>query len=165
MEWKDCLTHILCGLKTPSVAELRRALQQLDCSEDDLRPYVTEPAAGRSYGRNVLFRTADVEAIVVHIPPGAATAIHDHGESVGCALVVEGRLHNALYRSVGYGMACEEGSIIAQTGSFIIAPKGQIHQMRNLDGERFVSLHLYAPPLTRMRQYVPAEEAVLDYVI
>jgi cysteine dioxygenase len=165
MEWKQRLEIVLSELKMPSVADLRRALQQLDCTEADLRPFVTEPAAGRSYGRNVLYRTPDVEAIVVHIPSGAATTIHDHGESVGCALVVEGRLHNAMYRSAGYGMASEQGSIVAEAGDFIVALKGQIHQMRNEGGERFVSLHLYAPPLTGMRQYVPADEAVLDYVI
>jgi cysteine dioxygenase len=117
------------------------------------------------YGRNVIYRSSDVEAIVIHLPAGGRTSIHNHGESIGCAQVVEGRLTNVVYRSKGFGMVRETGKIDVRTGFFFAAPYGQIHRLSNDAGERAVSLHLYSPPLRGMRTYRPEEEVSLDFVI
>ncbi|KIL41564.1 hypothetical protein SD70_06815 [Gordoniibacillus kamchatkensis] len=165
MQWLNRLQKELDALRAPTAAELFAALQAAPCTKEDLAAFVTEPEAGRAYGRNVLYRSNHVEAIVVHLPPGAATSVHDHGDSVGCAKVVEGELCNAIYRKSDYGMAAETGAVTVAAGKHVFAPHGQIHQMRSSGNGRTVSLHLYAPPIAGMKIYVPEELAVLDYVI
>lgn len=164
----DILQKLACSLdrlQAPTIAEMREALREVNCGQEDIRELTVDPVPGMEYGRNVLYRTSEVEAILVHLPSGARTAIHDHGDSVGCAYVVDGEISNVIYRSNGFGMASESAALKTRAGGYITAPHGQIHQMRNEDASRAVTLHLYAPPLQGMRKYRPESEAVLDFVI
>lgn len=165
MDFMHRLVSELEQLQAPTVAELLAALRNADCGPEDISHYVVDPIPSMAYGRNVLYRSDDVEAIVIHLPAGARTSIHNHGDSIGCAQLIEGTLSNVLYRSKGFGMASEAGTLDVLTGSCFAAPHGQIHQMRNEGDDRVVTLHLYAPPLHGMRTYRPEEEIVLDYVI
>jgi cysteine dioxygenase len=165
MNFMQRLAAELDRLQAPAASELLAALRHADCHPKEIGLYALDPIPGMSYGRNVVYRSNDVEAIVIHLPAGARTSIHNHGDSIGCAQVVEGRLSNVVYRAKGFGMACETGKIDVRTGSFFAAPHGQIHQLRNDGEERAVSLHLYAPPLRGMRTYRPEEKVSLDFVI
>lgn len=165
MKWIQRLETELEKLQAPTVAELRSALSAAGCTKEDIAPYVTEPADGRAYGRNVLYRSEHVEAVAIHLPPGTATAVHDHGDSIGCAAILEGSLRNDIYRKTDYGMAVDAGAVTVMSGRHLVAPHGQVHRMRNDNSERMVSLHLYAPPLAGVRCYMPEDDALLDYVI
>ncbi|MFC0214841.1 cysteine dioxygenase family protein [Paenibacillus chartarius] len=165
MNTLESLMNRLERLQSPTVSELQGILRQVRLSPGDIECFVAQPENGRSYGRQVIFRNAELEAIVIHLPALSQTSIHDHGESIGCALVVEGKLTNQLYTTAGYGMVHPAGSYEVTSGSCMLAPYGQIHEMLNRTDERMISLHVYAPPLAGMKQYVPESSAVLDYVI
>ncbi|PYI55817.1 cysteine dioxygenase [Paenibacillus flagellatus] len=154
----------LSALHKPTLRELRETLSALLCTPEAIAPYVTEPD-GLPYGRNVLFRTEEAEAIVVHLPGHTETYIHDHGASFGCAQVVEGVLVNSIYRAVGENEAAFAAETRLSAGQFVLAPPGQVHRMSNPTEGRTVSLHVYAPPLSGARTYSPTDEYVLDYVI
>jgi cysteine dioxygenase len=49
------------------------------------------------YGRNDFYRNNELEMIVTNIPSYKGTATHDHGKSIGCAMVLEGQLLNSIY--------------------------------------------------------------------
>jgi cysteine dioxygenase len=164
MEFSQCVAKVCRELRQPSIQKMKQALLSIECTPERIAPYITEP--GRlPYGRNVIFRSEDVEAIVIHLPAGAETYIHDHGSSIGCGLVVAGEMINAMYRPEGYGMASSVKEVLIREGQCFYAPPGQIHQMKNAASDRLVSLHLYAPPLKNARTYRSADDHVLDYVI
>lgn len=158
------LSDMLSALKRPDVRELKVILSALDCTPELIAPYVSEPE-GLPYGRNVLFRSDEVEAIVVHLPARSETYIHDHGCSAGCSLVVEGIMLNTIYKADERGEAVYAAQFRVKEGQTLPAPKGQIHQMSNPGARRTVSLHLYSPPLSGAKTYTRAEQYVLDYVI
>lgn len=158
------LCDTLSSLKNPDVCELQEALAAIGCTPELVAPFVSEPEK-LPYGRNVLYRSDEVEAIVVHLPARGETYIHDHGGSAGCALVVEGMMRNTMFRIDERGEAVYVAEFRMREGQTILAPKGQIHQMSNPGAGRTVSLHLYSPPLSGTKTYKRAEHYVLDYVI
>jgi cysteine dioxygenase len=152
MEFLACVKEVLSKVKQPGYRELKEAIKLIGCTREKILPYVTEPDQF-SYGRNVIYRSDRVEAIVIHIPGMKQTPIHNHGNSIGCGQVVEGNLINQLYvlekddEPFGY-----EENRFAQ-GQFFFATKGQIHQMRNPSAERLITFHIYSPPLQDMKIY------------
>lgn len=163
MELLECIEQSFRDVNNPSPHELRAIMQQLNVSPDDVESLVEQPSH-LPYGRTVLFRSAEVEVILIHLPAGNATFIHDHGASEGCALVLEGRLTNRQYRIGPGGYVYETGAGVVERNQFLYAPKGQIHQMCNEGKERVVSLHAYTPAMKDAKVYCTYDQ-VLDYVI
>jgi len=143
--------------------ELRGKIVSLGLTAELAAPWIEEPDL-LPYGRKVVYQTEDVEVIVVHLPAGTETLIHDHGASIGCAYVLEGRLTNRVYRLSREGYAYEAGASVIEQGQFLYAPQGQIHQMCNTGPHRMVSFHVYAPKLSGSKSFYTYEQ-VLDYVI
>jgi cysteine dioxygenase len=106
-----------------------------------------------SYGRKVLFANDYLEVILVHLPAFTATRIHDHGQSIGAALVLEGQLTNTLYSQDESGSIHPYEEQCVEKDQLFIAAHNQIHQMINLKDKRTVSLHVYAPPLSGIQVY------------
>lgn len=143
--------------------ELRGKIVSLGLTAELAAPWIEEPRL-LPYGRKVVYQTEDVEVIVVHLPAGTETFIHDHGASIGCAYVLEGQLTNRVYRLSREGYAYEAGASVVEPGQFLYAPQGQIHQMCNTGPRRMVSFHVYAPKLSGSKSFYTYEQ-VLDYVI
>ncbi|NOU89806.1 cysteine dioxygenase [Paenibacillus sp. LMG 31460] len=157
------IEQTFCKLQEPSLEQLKAALQSLDNLLHEVPVYKTEPKH-LPYGRNVVYSTKDLEVIVIHIPASEATAIHNHGASIGSACLVKGTLVNTKYRldSEGYPVAQTDDYI--GSGEYFEAPCEQIHQLSNPFHEPAVSIHVYSPPLQGVTRYVPYSE-ILDYVI
>ncbi|MER0465890.1 cysteine dioxygenase family protein [Bacillus cabrialesii subsp. cabrialesii] len=148
MELYECIQDIFDGLKNPSVKDLAAALNQISNASKLSQPHIKEPDQ-HAYGRNAIFRNNELEVIVIHIPPHKETAVHDHGQSIGCAMVLEGKLLNSIYRSTGEHAELSH-SYFVKEGECLISTKGLIHKMSNPTSERMVSLHVYSPPLEDM---------------
>ncbi|HZG56864.1 cysteine dioxygenase family protein [Paenibacillus sp.] len=153
MELSDCIERQFSGASQWSEASIEEALRGIPELRELASPLATDPEAGHAYGRNVVYADERIEAIVVHLPPGAATAVHDHGRSVGCAIVLEGRMTNETYRVEASGKARRIETATHEAGQWMRSPAGVVHRMRNDGAERLVSLHVYAPPLRGMRRY------------
>lgn len=157
------IEQTFCNLQEPSLDQLSTALQSLSSLLCEVPAYKTEPGQ-LPYGRNVIYSTEHLEVIIIHIPPSAATAIHNHGASVGAACLVQGNIVNSKYQLDKYGYPVVENDDFIKTGDFFIAPQDQIHQLSNPFHEPAVSIHVYSPPLRDIHRYLPYSE-VLDYVI
>jgi cysteine dioxygenase len=163
MKLLETIEQAFRSVNNPAPHELRSIILKLELTPGKVAPYIEEPSS-LPYGRKLLHQSDHAEVILIHMPQGSQTFIHDHGASVGCALIVEGRMTNAVYRVDSYGYACESGDISLQEQQFLFAPRGQVHQMRNAGPSRMISFHVYAPRLTDTKTYRTYEQ-VLDYVI
>lgn len=161
MELHDCIHQLFGVLKSPSLKELTNSLKQFSNASKSIASYVKEPDQ-YEYGRNVIYRNNELEVIVIHIPPHKGTAIHDHGQSVGCAMVLEGQLLNFIYCL--NGRQCDlSASYAVSQGELLYSTKGLIHKMTNPSSERMVSLHVYAPPLDNMTVYEESVKEAANY--
>jgi len=152
MELSDCIAAQFEGVEEWSAESIGERLSGIPELEALVRPHVTEPD-GHAYGRNVVYADERMEAIVIHLPAGAATAVHDHGASIGCAVVAEGCMTNEIYRLGADGKVVLDEAHAVRGGERMPSPAGVIHRMRNDGASRLVSLHVYAPPLGGMTRY------------
>ncbi|MCZ8519239.1 cysteine dioxygenase [Paenibacillus caseinilyticus] len=163
MNWIQQVEKGLSGLSQASPKELRVLMQGLDLSLSRLEPYISEPHA-LPYGRTSIVRSEEAEAVLIHLPAGKETFIHDHGDAVGCMFLVQGMLVNRMFRLDSYGYPHQRGEAAVAEHSFFYAPKNQIHQLVNPGESRALSFHIYTPAPAKARTYLRYEE-VLDYVI
>jgi cysteine dioxygenase len=157
------IEQTFCKLQEPSLEQIKSALQSLNNLLHEVQDYKTEPVK-LPYGRNVIYSTKELEVIIIHIPASAATAIHNHGASVGAACLVQGNIVNSKFLLDTEGYPVVHSDDFIKTGDYFTAPKDQIHQLSNPFHEPAVSIHVYSPPLTDVNRYLPYSE-VLDYVI
>lgn len=154
MDFVSCLGRSLQNLRSPDVWRLRQTVEQLGCTRERIAPLVTNPQPPLDYGRNVVFRSDRFEAIVIHLPPGMETPIHDHGRSIGCIRVVGGTLENRVFTLSSQ----DSRPVLSSTGShqareYVLIGHGLIHAMCNTGEEPMISFHLYTPPLENTKQY------------
>jgi len=164
MKLLDCIHQQLGKLKNPTLKELGTALKQFPDLSDLIQPFITEPDQF-PYGRNVIYLNEHIEVLVINLPGHVETAIHDHGQSLGCAMVVEGKLLNSIYR-INENQIERAKAYVVQKGDFLISPQGLIHKMSNAHTERMISLHVYSPPLFNMSNYKEQQtnEILTDFV-
>jgi cysteine dioxygenase len=163
MKLLETIEQAFRHMTAPEPQQLRAAIASLELTPEKVGRYIQEPTF-LPYGRTVLYQTDALEVILVHLPPGSRTLIHDHGASIGCAYVLEGELTNAGYRLDSYGYAVECAAAVVGPQQFLYAPEGQVHQMRNESQQRMLSFHVYAPRMNNTQVYRTYEQ-VLDYVI
>ena len=106
----------------------------------------------RYYARLAL--TREHEAWLLTWVPGQGTDWHDHGGSAGAFTVVRGALTEEHAVLLG-----EDSAVVATTRELstgTLRPFGtrHIHKVTNTGLEPAVSIHVYAPALTRMNGYV-----------
>jgi len=101
----------------------------------------------------------DVDAWLIVWSPGAATGMHDHGDSQGIVRVLRGSL---LERYSVRGRTRERVRQL-RAGTTTFLARGHRHDVVNAGRAETVSLHVYAPGLTRMNFYSvpPASEPSL----
>jgi predicted metal-dependent enzyme (double-stranded beta helix superfamily) len=95
---------------------------------------------------------ADVNAWLIVWSPGAATGVHDHGASEGLVRVLRG----ALVERYWTPELDRERVRRLYAGTTTIFGADHRHDVQNALGEEAVSLHVYAPRLTRMDFYPPS---------
>jgi cysteine dioxygenase len=106
-----------------------------------------------AYARNFVCRTPQFELLVLCWEPGHVTTVHDHGGSLNFIRVHRGRLTSRLFERVdGGGLALASEETLVPAGSTSV-DRPQIHQLANTSGARLVTVHVYAPALTRLTVY------------
>ncbi len=86
--------------------------------------------------------------------PGQGTDWHDHGGSAGAFTVVRGALTEEHARPEPDGSASVAATRSLGTGSLRPFGARHVHRVTNTGLEPAVSIHVYAPALTRMNGYV-----------
>ncbi|WP_134685929.1 methyltransferase domain-containing protein [Brevibacillus migulae] len=159
MNFIDRLHKLFAPLVNPQEEQLKLALEALQANPSEVAPHLVEPDGCIPYGRNVLLRTDDVEVVLIHLPAGAKSLPHNHGDSFGCEIVVEGELTNLLYQTGDDGRLHDAGKEVYPSNSLVYVPKDQIHAIENATKKRVVTLNVYTPPLAACQQYAPEEPA------
>jgi mannose-6-phosphate isomerase-like protein (cupin superfamily) len=105
---------------------------------------------------------ADYEAWLLTWLPGQGTDWHDHGDSAGSFVVLQGRVSEQVATWTSPDTPPRPSGIITDLGSGDQRTFGRrhLHQVVNATGEPAVSLHVYAPRLTTMTTYAAADGAL-----
>lgn len=144
--------------RTLSTNEIENLLSGITIKKRDYQKFVCEQAD--TYSRQSVARSIFAELLVLTWLPGQYSPIHDHAASNCGIRVLEGKLHENLYRAVPdvNGGAMMVASRVWQPGLVGSSSLETIHKVTNNEREeRLVSLHLYSPPLSREEMKVYSE--------
>ncbi|TKH03360.1 hypothetical protein FC682_18345 [Peribacillus simplex] len=147
MDFLETIKGTFDNFPSYNEGKLIQAVQSLNLTVNEVSKYVTEPK-DLEYGRNVIYRSENVEVIVIHLPSMAKTLIHDHGLSIGCIFVVAGNFLNVLYKledEASYPIydQVEEFS----QNEILLVKEDTIHMMYNPTTSPVITFHIYTPPL------------------
>jgi mannose-6-phosphate isomerase-like protein (cupin superfamily) len=124
-------------------------LEDLACGVAAAEPYWRQHVVHDRFERQPvrLLATDLYEVWVIGWAQGQGVELHDHGESAGCLVVVEGELteevvHNGIKERVAL-----------PTGSVRDLPVGVVHEVSNRRAAPATSIHVYSPPLTLMNRF------------
>jgi len=126
--------------------DLNAALQNFSFNIDDYRKDLLFPE-DLPYGRNLLYQSSNFEAILMNWKPKNESNIHDHGNSFGCVVVLDGEVKNIVVNDQNKVVEISK----CTKGAFAEVPKGIYHQLQNKTDEFAVTLHFYAPPIIGMK--------------
>jgi quercetin dioxygenase-like cupin family protein len=99
------------------------------------------------YARHLVFKSANVEILVVCWRPGQGSPIHHHDTSEGLMIILDGEITNTSYPPDGCPV-----TTVWRPGDVGHTPVGTSHEVKNTSNLDVVSLHIYAPPLKRELQ-------------
>jgi hypothetical protein len=85
--------------------------------------------------------------------PQQGTPLHDHGDSAGAFAVVRGTLTERVAAAGRLGDAVRESTDELSGGRVRYFGPHYVHQVTNAGTDAAVSVHVYAPALTRMNTY------------
>lgn len=153
MNFIESIKQHFDSLQSYRQQDLTQAVQTLDLSPENIRPYITEPKQ-LEYGRNIIYHTKRIEVMVLHFPSLAKTLIHNHGISIGCIYVVQGSLQNNLYTldSVATKPTYNQVQQFTQ-GDLFSVDDDTIHMMQNPTLSSTITFHVYSPPLQGVKVY------------
>jgi predicted metal-dependent enzyme (double-stranded beta helix superfamily) len=139
------------GLATPELQALVRRLSH------QVHPLPTlalghDAEAGERNGMRILC-TPDYDVWLLRWPPGTRVTPHDHGDSAGAFVVVEGELIELRWHS-----SIPECRLVT-SGEAVAVARGVVHDVVATNRVAY-SIHAYSPPLEAMSFYdVPSPSA------
>lgn len=122
------------------------------------------PFDGHAHRRLVVHADERCEVVLVHLPPGAATPIHDHNDAAGYVHVASGMIINRIYRKnvCGTIALAEEQFIPKEHGCHL--PEGLIHAMHNPSHVDAYTVHIYSPPFGKANIYEDVPDYIAAYI-
>lgn len=132
--------------KEMKLVDLRRFISNVKPERSEIEPYVlfTE----ERYARNLIYKCADFECLVLCWRPGQRSPIHDHANSICAVYTLDGLLSADNYRKMSNGHIRADYSEDFKPGSVLTIQTAEIHQVSNLqDTTDLISLHFYLGPL------------------
>ncbi len=97
-----------------------------------------------NYARNLVFKTDNIEIILVCWLPGQGADVHGHGDSDAMTFILEGEMDHTTYYEDG---TSSTGTLKAGDLEYI-SPK-TTHSVKNNSNKKLVTLHIYSPPLSK----------------
>jgi cysteine dioxygenase len=143
-----------------SPAKMQDILTRLTISAEEIEDY--RCFSEQRYARNLFYKTAQFEVMVMCWNSGQRSSIHDHAGSLGGLKIFHGSLTESLFDKGANGMIRSLTSGDYEPGAIRVEETSLIHQISNLQGNdgQAISLHIYLPPLVRMNVYSLEDPAV-----
>lgn len=156
------------------VRQVSKEIERWFPRSSEYEKYITlDPTDPKKYTRNLIHGDENMDVILMCWPPGCKSSIHDHDESSCWVTVVEGSVHEVQYQlpsfdrkflealqkdpatAVGHCgklklvnvAECDTGGV---TGTYVNNEIG-IHRVENRTSSLACTLHIYAPPLKKMK--------------
>ncbi|HEY6449483.1 MAG TPA: cysteine dioxygenase family protein [Candidatus Cybelea sp.] len=129
------------------------------CRDDwpSVQPLPSRPGA---YTRTCVYRDARFEVLLLNWAPGAASAIHDHGDQHCWMLVLDGQLEVEDYVRLdpgdvpGYAHVERRGSRTLDAGGMDLrSGRFDLHRVSATNWWPAVSLHVYCGPMRKFLIY------------
>lgn len=121
-------------------------IAQYTWQEIDYASSIPEVESLTNYSRNIL-QLQPIECVLLHWPPGVASAVHEHQGFYGYVIVLEGMCDNVEYAYDGATLH-ESKSMRGLPGGVLPEEDGVIHKLVNPSPtDRALTLHIYYPPL------------------
>ncbi len=98
--------------------------------------------ADSNYARHLVFKTGNIEIVLMCWLPGQGTPVHGHGNSDAMTMVIDGAMSYTTHLPSG-----ETSSGILRKGEVEHIPVGITHEVHNHSAQNLVTLHIYSPPL------------------
>lgn len=131
--------------------ELRDIMRNVHVCEADLGDAVAFGDNG--YRRNLLRRTDAYEVLVLCWSPGQRSPIHDHAQSTCGVRVISGEAVETRFDRDADGFLHPVAVERFPEGSTAGSQDADIHEIANASDRDLVTLHVYSPPLGRMKTY------------
>ena len=149
----------------PSLEVLKKCLRETDGRQVSIDEYINFSDQG--YKRNVIHVSSKCEVAVLCFQKGQNTPIHDHGGSVGVAIIRQGVMTEELFNKQPAGMLVSAFTRRFFTEEFSAVNLTTIHRVSNAHTVGLVMMNIYFPPLTLMNIYnlesAHVEKWALDY--
>ena len=145
-----------------SAAKMHDLLQRLTVSEDEIKGH--QHFSERRYARNLFYKTAQFEIMVMCWNSGQRSSIHDHAGSLGGLKILNGSLTESMFETAPNGMIKSVSSADYSLGEIRVEETSLIHQISNLQASdrQAISVHIYMPPLVRMNVYSLEDPLVVN---
>ena len=138
----------------PGIAEsglLRRTLQAALADRPLWEPLIQFDSENRWYQRLEPTLDFDGELWLISWLPGQTTGLHDHGDSAGAFVVVEGELTEDFVDVTPNGL--ELLRVTRRVGAPRVFGHRYLHNVINTSDTPAVTVHAYTPELTFMTTY------------
>lgn len=152
MELTQRIAGVFGGMNAPGHRQLWAGVEACRITMEDLEPLLPVPSI-YPYGRRPLYASEHLELLVMNWATSRECAPHDHGQSCGWVVVMDGEAKHAVFKVNARGTPILSRESRVQSGTRLFAPRGLIHSMGNPTTGRLVTLHAYAPRITRMKVY------------
>jgi DMSO/TMAO reductase YedYZ molybdopterin-dependent catalytic subunit len=150
----EALFRYLDGLKgRPPLHELAEQLKELDVRAEDVAPFVR--FGDGQYQRNLARAGDEYNVWVLCWKNGQRSPIHDHAGSACGVRVLRGTATVTRFEFAPNGHIKAMDSKDFAPGSVLANQDSDLHQVSNLQAGSadLVTLHVYSPPLLRMKTY------------
>jgi len=107
------------------------------------------------YTRNLVSCNDQYELMILCWEPGQETPIHDHGESEGYLLLLQGSLTEQIYHQneKKTSLTLVKEQTLSSGEASVINESVGYHKLANKSKERVVSFHLYYKPIKKFFVY------------
>jgi len=159
------LLHYLDNLtERAPIEELENRLRSLDLTVEDVAQYAQFDKA--HYRRNQVRGTPWYHLLVICWKSGQRSPIHNHAESTCGLKVLRGIATETKFETTPSLLVKALSSRDLHEGHITASQDADIHQISNLqaDGTDLITLHIYSPPLLRMKTYSLTDRTVGEYV-
>ncbi len=159
------LLHYLDHLTERAPIEtLEDRLHSLNLAVEDVAEYAQFNDA--HYRRNLVRGTHWYHLLVICWRSGQRSPIHNHAESTCGLKVLRGVATETKFVTTPSTLLKAVSSVDLTEGHTTASQDGDIHQISNLqaDGTDLITLHIYSPPLLRMKTFSLTDRVVGEYV-